>query len=103
MLLQTKITPQEAIYYGAIAGTVLGFLLGLAVLILGIKKKKRKLGIIGCIASILVGPISGLLSVIVAGIFIYLILKKSPPAESADVETVDENSIDVKTDDLENR
>lgn len=69
-------TPDEFIRYGAIAGIILGFLLGLIILILGIKRKKTKLGIIGLILSTIVGPISGLLSIVVAAIFIWLIIKK---------------------------
>ena len=98
-----KFTPTEFVIYGAIGGAVLGFILGLIILIVGVKKSKRKLGIIGLICSTLVGPISGILSLITLGIFIWLILKKPQIASPVEVVVVNENPIDVKINNYENR
>ena len=89
--MQIEITRQEFIYYGAIAGATLGFLLGLAILILASRKGKTKLGVIGLICSTLGGAISGILAIIVTGIFIWLILKKpeTETTNAASTETSD--------------
>lgn len=105
MLMQIELTRQEFVLYSALAGAGLGVVFGLVVLILGIRKGKAKLGIIGLIASTLVGGVvSGLLALIVAGIFLFLILKKDTEKDKpVDVRVVNENPIDVKIDDSENR
>ncbi len=80
-----EFTYNEVIMYGAIAGITLGFILGLILLIVGIKKNKKKLGVIGFFCTLGVGVISGLLSLIVAGVFFWLLFKKSTdgiPVES---------------------
>lgn len=73
---QIKFTSNEFIYYGAIAGAILGLFLGIIVLILGFIKKERSYGVFGFLGSVILGPISGLLSIIVAAIFIWLILRR---------------------------
>jgi hypothetical protein len=88
-----KFTPTEFIIYGAIFGAVFGVVLGLIILFLGIKKGKRNLGIIGLICSILVGPISGILSLIVMGIFIWLILKKPVVEQTSKSKEIAETEI----------
>jgi hypothetical protein len=98
-----KFTPTEFIIYGAIFGAVFGVVLGLIILFLGIKKGKRNLGIIGLVCSILVGPISGILSLIVMGIFIWLILKKPQTVPPIEVVVVNKTPIDVKVENFENR
>lgn len=101
MLMQIELTRQEFVLYSILAGLALGLLFGLVVLILGIRKGKRNLGVIGLIVTTIVGgAVSGLLALIVAGIFLFLILKKDKPA---DVNVVNENPIDVKIDSSENR
>lgn len=95
---QIRLTYWEAILIGTLVGVVVGFLLGLIPLILGIRKGKKRLGIYGLLSSIVGGAISTILSLVIVGVFIYLILKK--PLE---VRVVNENPIDVKIDDSENR
>jgi len=96
---QIKISPYTLILFGAVAG----LLFGLIPLILGIRKKRARLGATGLICSIIGGAISGIfLSIPVIAIFIYLILKKSPDAEIVGVENMNKNSIDVKSDRSEN-
>lgn len=77
-----EITQNEFILYAALGGAVIGLILGLIPLLLGIKKSRSKLGIIGFICSLAVGPIAGVLSLIVSGIFVWLILKKNDPKSS---------------------
>ncbi|HXG86631.1 MAG TPA: hypothetical protein VNI84_21615 [Pyrinomonadaceae bacterium] len=90
-----RISPYTLILFGTIAG----LLFGLIPLILGIRKKRSTLGVIGLICSIIGGAISGIFLIIpVIAVFIYLILKKSPTTESAEVGTVNENPIDVEID-----
>jgi high-affinity Fe2+/Pb2+ permease len=90
-----EITQNELIIYGAIAGTIVGLVLGLVLLFLGVKKNKRKLGIIGFIVTFLIGPVSGLLSLISAGVFFWFILRKTeqsmPENISADANETSEN------------
>ena len=78
-------TYNEVIIYGAIAGIAMGFVLGLILLIVGIKKNKKKLGVIGFLCTLGTGVLSGLLSLIVAAVFFWLLFKKSTdgvPVES---------------------
>ncbi len=72
-----EITQNEAIMYGAIGGAVIGLIFGAIVLIVGIKKGKKKLGIIGFVSVFIAGPISGIVSIVVAAVFLYLIMKKN--------------------------
>ncbi len=93
---QIRISPYMLILFGA----ALGLLLGLIPLILGIVKKRAKLGGIALICSIIGGAISGIYLIIpVIGVFIYLILKSGNPS---DVHDANENTIDVKIDNSEN-
>ena len=94
LLLQIHLTRQEFIIYALIIGVVLGFLLGLIPLILGIRKKKTRLGVYGLIASIIGGAISSILSLVIVGVFIYLILKK--PATKTDSAAFDSGQLDSK-------
>ena len=97
---QIKFSANEFIYYGAIAGAILGLLFGIFLLILGFVKKERGYGIFGLLSSVVVGPISGLLSIIVAVIFTWLILRKKK--EIVAEVTPDENLMGVKTEHPEN-
>ncbi len=104
MLLQIRLTPTEFILYGALAGLILGFLLGLIPLFLGIKKHNRKYGVYGFIGSIIGGAILGVfLSFPIAAVFTWLILKKPVTANSDDALIVNETPVEVKTDTTENR
>ena len=74
---QIKLTYSEAVMYLALAGVLIGVLLGLVPLILGFKKKKRQYAIFGFVASIICGAIMPLLSIIVVAVFTWLILRKT--------------------------
>lgn len=69
-------------------GIGVGIVLGLIPLILGFVKNRRNLGVYGFIASIIGGSLSSFFSLIVVGVFVWLILKK--PAEAP---AVNENSV----------
>ncbi len=98
LLLQIKLTQVQA---GALFGAVLGALLGLIPLILGIIRKRTKIGVLGFLAAIIGNALLGILvSIPIIGLCVYLILKKSNPIE---VRVVNENPIDVKIDSSENR
>lgn len=91
-----EITQNELIIYGAIAGTIIGLIFGSILLVLGIRKNKRKLGIIGFVVTFLVGPLSGLLALISGCIFLWLILRSAenaPEDNFSDAEKVSENEI----------
>lgn len=100
MLMQIQLTRQEFFLYSALVGAGLGLVFGLVVLILAIKRGKTKLGVVGLIASTLVGgAVSGLLALIVGAVFLWLILKKDNPIGA---RAANENPADVGTDDREN-
>jgi uncharacterized transporter YbjL len=63
MLMQIELTQSEFIQYALLAGIILGVLLGLIPLILGIKRNKRKLGVIGFISSILIAPFRNFINI----------------------------------------
>lgn len=80
ILLQIKLN-----YYDiAMVGTAVGFLLGLIPLVLGFIKKERSYGVFGFLGSLIGGAILGIfLSVPVAAIFTWLILRKPKSTASA--------------------
>lgn len=92
LLLQIEITHLQA---GIIFGAALGAVIGLIPLILGIVKKNLKIGFLGFIGAIIGNAILGiLLSIPIAGICTYLVLKsKNKPV---DVDAVNKD-IDVRT------
>ncbi len=97
---QIRISPYTLI----LLGTAAGFLFGLIPLILGIRKKQAKLGVIALICSIIGGAVSGIFLIIpVIAVFIYLILKKPPTAQPAEIGVVNENPNDARIDNSENR
>lgn len=72
-----KWTTNEAILYFAVFNAGLGLLFGLIPLILGFVKKERSYAVFGFLGSIIGGAILGLLlSIPVAGIFTWLILRR---------------------------
>jgi len=74
---QIRLTPQEAWLYTVLIGAGFGFVLGLIPLVVGIVKRKVKLGSIGLLVSTVSGAILGLiLAIPAAAIFVWLILKK---------------------------
>jgi SNF family Na+-dependent transporter len=79
------------------------FILGLIPLILGLIKGKKKLAILGLVASIAAGTIQSLLALITVIVFIWLILRKPAENNPVKVETVNQNPIDVSVKDPENQ
>ncbi len=71
-------------YYILAAGIAIGLLLGAVPLILGIRRKKRNLGIGGFLFASVAGAFSPILSFIVALVFTILIVRKSGGEKSAD-------------------
>jgi len=84
-------------------GVGVGIVLGLIPLILGFVKNRRNLGIYGFVASIVGGALSSILSLIVVIVFTWLILKKSIVEEPTEAAVVNENPVEVKIDNAENR
>jgi hypothetical protein len=103
ILLQLRLT----IYDVAMMGAALGLLLGLVPLILGFIKKERSYAVFGFLGSIIGGSILGVfLAVPIVAIFTWLILRKpqdAPINEPVKVLVVNENPIDVKVENPENR
>ena len=84
-------------------GAALGLLLGLIPLILGFIKRERSYAVFGFLGSIIGGGILGVfLSVPIVAIFTWLILRK-PKNDPIEVVVVNENPIDVKVENSENR
>jgi hypothetical protein len=76
-------------YYILFANIGVGLLLGLAPLILGLRRKKRNLGFAGFASACILGALSPLLSLLAAIVFTILIVKKSAGKNvSTDVESV---------------
>jgi hypothetical protein len=74
-----SLTSREAYLYGALFTASIGFVIGLIPLVVGIVKKKVKLGVLGLLASTVGGGILGLiLALPFAAIFTWLILKQEP-------------------------
>jgi uncharacterized membrane protein len=76
------------IVYVILAGIALGALLGLGILRFGIKRGKKKLGLIGLIVSVISGAISILLPLLVTIVFVFLIARQAP-LDSTSVEPDD--------------
>jgi uncharacterized membrane protein len=87
---QIRLTSNEFILYSAIAGGIMGLILGFIILILGFIKKERSYAVFGFLGSVILGPISGILSLIIAVIFIWLILRR--PKNKAANSTVSNES-----------
>jgi len=76
---EIRLTSREAYLYGALFTACIGFVIGLIPLVIGIVKKKLKLGVLGLLASTVGGAILGLiLALPFAAIFTWLILKQQP-------------------------
>jgi hypothetical protein len=70
----------ERITAYAIAGTIMGILLGLLPLILGVKRGKQGLGVAGFFACALCGGLlRALLAAPICGVFTWLIMRKAAP------------------------
>ncbi len=99
ILLQIRMN----LYEIAMLGAALGFLFGLIPLILGFVKKERSYAVFGFLGSIIGGGILGIfLSVPIVAIFTWLILRK-PNNEPVEVRVINENPVDVKVENPENR
>ena len=73
-------------YYILAGGILVGLLFGLVPLVLGIRKKKRNLGIVAIVSSSLVGGFAPILSVVVAAGFTIFILVISSREKNAKTE-----------------
>ena len=90
---QIKLTTTEAVVYITIFNIGLGILLGAVPLILGFMRKERSYAVFGFLGSIIGGAILGLfLSVPVAAIFTWLILRK-PKLENTSTENPSDSNI----------
>jgi len=90
---QINLTYREAILYSSLIHTFIGLLLGLIPLVLGIIRKERSYGVFGFLGSIIGGAILGLLlSIPVAAIFSWLILRRPKP-ETTTAETPADSEI----------
>ncbi len=79
----------ENFYYIVLAGVGIGLVLGLAPLLLGLRRNKRNLGIAGFLLSGIVGGFSPLLSIVAAAIFTFLVLRKAPEPTTPEADDND--------------
>lgn len=102
-MAQIRLTPNEAILYVTLLNIGIGIILGAIPLILGFLRKKRKYAMFGFIGSVIGGAILGiLLSIPIAGIFTWLVLKKDEEEIVADEETIDSEDIVVDEETVNN-
>jgi hypothetical protein len=89
---QIKMTTNEAFFYVTIFNIGLGILLGAIPLVLGFIRKERSYAVFGFLGSIIGGAILGLfLSIPVAAIFTWLILRKTKPVNASGASASDPN------------
>jgi len=89
---QIKMTTTEAVLYITIFNIGLGILLGAIPLVLGFLRKERSYAVFGFLGSIIGGAILGLfLSIPVAAIFTWLILRKPKPENASGASVSDSN------------
>jgi hypothetical protein len=97
--MPTQITLNQLLIIGA----VIGFIFGLAPLILGLRKQNRKFAFLGFVLTVLAGIFFSLLGALpVAAVFTWLILKKPAATPTVQTEAVNENSADEAGIDSEN-
>jgi hypothetical protein len=91
---EIRLTSTQAYLYVALANAAIGFVLGLIPLVVGIVRKKAKIGIIGIIVGTLGGALLGvIISIPAMGIFTWLALRdKFVPTEDESEEAVIEES-----------
>ena len=90
--MPTEITLTQ---FALIVGTILGLVFGLILLIIGYKKNKLKLGILGFVLSLIAGAIFSMLGILpVFGIFLWLFLRKPKVEEKVEenLQTFDDNT-----------
>jgi membrane associated rhomboid family serine protease len=98
-----RLTTTEAITYVALFNMGLGILFGAVPLILGFIKKERSYAVFGFLGAIIGGALLGIfLSIPVAGIFTWLILRR-PKNKTVETAAVPENPVDVKVEDSQNQ
>ena len=90
---QLKELYEKYFYYILLADIGIGLLIGLLPLVMGVARKRRNLGIVGIVASGLVGALSPIFSLIVAAIFTVLIVRGTK--KPVEVVVVDKEPIDV--------
>jgi hypothetical protein len=69
-------------YYILAADILIGLVFGLVPLIFGLRRKKRNLGFTGFLLSGLVGAFSPLLSIVVAAVFVFLVMRNAAKTAS---------------------
>ncbi|MEO6655425.1 MAG: hypothetical protein ABIO36_05025 [Pyrinomonadaceae bacterium] len=73
-------------YYILFADIGIGLLFGAIPLILGVRRKKRNLGIIGLVIAGVFGALSPILSIIIAAVFALLIVSRSTAEKTVGVD-----------------
>jgi len=86
---QIQLTPQQFFIYAMLIGAAVGFVLGLLPLIVGIVKKRGRLGVFGLLAATIAGALHPLLAIPVAAIFVWLTLKKPAQTTGATRDPLD--------------
>lgn len=81
-------------YYILAGGVLIGLFFGAIPLMLGRRRNKKNLGMIGFISSGVAGGFSPVLGLIVSAVFIVLVLR-SPRQKPTDVVVVNQEPIDV--------
>ncbi|HQZ95497.1 MAG TPA: hypothetical protein PLP21_04220 [Pyrinomonadaceae bacterium] len=79
---------QQYFYYILAAGIVIGLIFGTIPLILGIKRKKRNMGLVGFILAGVAGAFSPLIAVVLTIVFTVLILRKKGTDPKVDDDAV---------------
>lgn len=79
---------RQYFYYILAAGIGIGLIFGMIPLILGIKRGKRNMGLVGFIVAGVAGAFSPLIAIIVAIVFTVLILRKKGTDPKADDDAV---------------
>lgn len=77
---------EKNFYYILAGGFLIGLFFGLVPLVLGIRKKRRNLGVIAILSCALAGGITPILSIVVAAGFTIFILVSSSGEKTADTE-----------------
>ena len=88
-----ELTRNELILYSTIAGIVVGFVCGLILLMLGIKRGQTKFGIVAFFATTLSGAALGVVSLVVGGVFLWWMLKKPAGQSPVDGRSPEDESI----------
>ena len=72
---------QQYFYHIIAAGIIIGLVFGSIPLILGMRRKKRNLGLVGFVLSGVAGAFSPLIAVIISVVFVVLVIRSSGQAE----------------------